>query len=215
MSFNPVFQSLNSDYAFLYLPTIVYAYLLTETNLQTVNLYFTTVSADSFFQIAAIICLIGALLYHQVMRLIFGDGGPSENPKKTTVALRHSIMIVLNCDLRDVENDIVEIFKKCSNRIGVKHIIRLIAFGVPIVGMYLLTYFSLLPLYRSIISEGTLVGGLLFIALLVPLLQSRLWSFFPNYAPPETAENIWVPEYVRGAEAARKSTEQRKLSEWE
>lgn len=215
MSLNPVFRSLNSDYAFLYLPTIAYTYLLSETNLENIDLYFSSVRADSFFQIAAVVCLIGALLYHQVMRLIFGDEGPSENPKKTSVVLRHSIMIVLNCDLRDVENDIIEILRKSSSRIRSRQIIRLIVFGTPIGGMYLLTYYSLIPLYTSVNSGGTLIGGLLLIALLVPLLQSRLWSFFPNYAPPETAENIWVPEYVRGIEVARKSTEQRKLSEWE
>lgn len=214
MAFAPVFQSLNSDYAFLYLPAIAYGYLFVETQPHMLNLYVTTVPSHLFFQVAVVICVIGALLYHQVFRLIFGDGGPSENPKKTSVALKHLFILVVRLDLTDVENSTLEIFKEASHRFSRVHWIPTIAFGFPMIGMYLLTYLSVFLLYEVVTSGGSFTGSILLIAIVIPLIQARIWGLFPNHLPPDTAEDIWTPEYIRGSQAAEESAIQQKLDKW-
>jgi len=151
-----------------------------------------------------------------VFELIFGKSGPSNNPKKTSVVLKHMITLVLYCDVRDADNDIIDILEKATQRFRLKHVPRFVFFGGPALGMFLLTYLVVVLLYRVVVnSPGSYLGLALLIALGIGLLQPRIWAFFPNYVPPESASHLWTPEYIRGETKAEKKAAQRRLDdEW-
>lgn len=218
MVLGPVLQALNSAYAFLYLPAIVYGYLFIETAPHRVYLFVGTVPSHPFFQVATGICIVGALVFHQSFRLIFGDGGPSENPKKSGVALQHMFMFVTRCDISDVDpTDVGELTFTLARRLSWRNYVPMVFLGGPALGMYLLTYYALYALYGATTTPqvDSLVGGMLVVALAIVLAQPIVWGRFPNYLPVESADAIWTPEYVRGAEAAEdeQQSTQRTLDE--
>lgn len=218
MSAGPVFRSLNSDYAFLYLPALAYGWLYLESPSHPVNLVVMTLSSDLFFQLAVGVCILGALTYHQLILLIFGYEGPSKNPKRTIVVFKHMTMLVSNCNLLDVEADNYLQFGSIAvQRFGWRSWIRILIVGICPAAMFVLTYIAPFWLYHGITSgySDTVFGGAIFLALVIALLQARVWPFFPDYIPPDAADTS-VPEYLKRNELVRRNTEQRRLDEeWE
>lgn len=217
MVMGPVFRITNSDYSFLYLPAIAYGYLLYETEPHSIDFLIATVPSEMFFQSAVLICVVGALIYHQIFRLIFGNEGPSVNPKKSIVVLKHMLTFISRCDIRDADNNSQDVIQTIINRVKLRHIVPIVGFGIPVAAMFLLTYASVVFLYDVVVTgqPDSFFGSVLLIALIISLLQPRVWAYLPSYIPQDSAENIWTPEYRRGVEAAEASQDsvQRTINE--
>jgi len=202
MAIGSFLRTVKSDFALLYLPSLAYEYLFYDLDPFTMDLFVTTVPSDLFFQGAVLICIVGGLIYHQIFRLLFGDGAPFGNPKDTTVMMKHMLMIVTYCDIRDAGDSLEEIFSKLTDQMQPQNAVRLVGIGAPVLGMFGLTYAAPFFLYDALTTGQTdsFVGSVLFIALVTGLIQPVVWHFLPNYLPESAAERIQTPEYRRGVE---------------
>jgi hypothetical protein len=202
MAIGSFLGTVKSDLALLYLPSLAYGYLFYDLDPFTVNLFVATLPSDLFFQGAVLICIVGGLIYHQIFQLLFGDGGPSENPKDTTVMLKHMLTIVTYCDIRDAGDSVEDIFSNLTDEMRPRNAVRFVGIGTPVVGMFGLTYVAPFFLYNAITTGQTdsFVGSVLLIVLVIRLIQPVVWNFLPSYVPESAAEHIQTPEYRRGVE---------------
>lgn len=223
----PFFGSLDSKYAMLYVPALVYGFLsfTAETidvvvfEISSVPLLATEISAQGFYQICTLICVIGGIYFHKIFRLIFGREGPSTNPKKKHVALKHMLLIITFVDFRDAEStslwDLSNVF---ADQITFKKMIRTLTLTVSMGLTYILMYLSPILLYSTLIKmeSPSILGVVLLITVAIFLAQNLLWRSDLSLVSPGNVKNIETPEYVRGKKAlkARCRSSQTELSDF-
>lgn len=218
MDQTPFFGSLESKYTILYLPALAYGFLsMTADTINgiifewsSVPVLVTEISAQGFFQICTVICIIGGVYFHRVLRLIFGQEGPSVNPKDTGVALKHMLIIITFVDLLDVEpNSWWGLAKEINKKANIRNWVRLFVICVPMGLTYVLMYLSPIFLYTTLVDMETLsvIGVILLITQSIFIAQNLLWRSDLSLVSPDSVDNIETPEYIRGQRALDERTQ--------
>lgn len=227
MSPIPTLGSLDTRYAVLYTPALIFGYL--SLTVETIDLVFYqsntigffgfSLSATVFYQLFTLLCIIGASFSHQILLLIFGHGGPEKNPKNSDVALKHMITYLTYIDIRDVETvSLLNLADILGQKARLRNVWRFFYVGIPIGVLFISTYLSPLLLFTGLqsLESPSVIGIGLLIIQTIFIVQTVVWTDKLILVPPESAEFVDTPEYIRGEEALEKvdeSTIQRKLDE--
>ncbi len=213
----------SKEYGFLYLPPFVYGYLYSFTEPVMWNLRFISLSSHKLYFYSIFLTVIGSLLFHKLFLLIFGEGGPSKNPKWSVVAIFYSVSFVTAVgieeifDGRKIENWI-DFTDAISDNLNRWRILQIVLLVIPMGFTFLSFYIGaiLLYLYVKTGTDVDIVGLGLFIGMLIFIFQSRVWNWFPNYANTENVENVLRPEYLIYLEKLENQnfTEPESLEDW-
>lgn len=191
-------------YGALYLPSLIYAYLVFRPVPPTFELLGATLPHPNLYPWATILTLFLAVYIHNVGIAIFGHGGPPKNPKLTNIVLFHLIELIWPVPLDDWKMErfesnremLQELADSLEGRSWWRDVILATTFTLFLLAGYLLFYYSIFPLtYYILYGSADLVGGLLWLGLAIFYIDGHISESFPPVGDSDAAAKLNQAEY--------------------
>ncbi|MFP8891494.1 hypothetical protein ACLI4U_17260 [Natrialbaceae archaeon A-CW2] len=200
----PTPSSFSTEYSFLYLPAFAYGFLYSATEVTHWSIFGFYANSHHLYLYSMVLSVVGGLMYHRVGVLIFGRDSPSKNPKTKAAVVWSILEITTGLDANKYKrnqdvNTFFDLAKEIGNDLWGYNALLAFFTLIPISFVYLSLYFSPLLLFNHILGESEVdfITVAFLVVLLIVALQSRTWSWFPNYSESDNLDDLSTPEYKK------------------
>lgn len=191
----------DSSFTVMYIPTIAMAFLWSNSDYSitelSVPLFGTEFTLD-LLALFTIICLVGSIQHHSLAKAIFGPSGPAQNPKKSSIAMKAVLRIVLQTDQESsiAKQDERNKIRYVLDEFQLKNLPKMLSFFP----MYFVqaAINVLLPVYTYLIffrGLSNFVASILFLSLLTFKIRGLVSKNVPS--PNYADSDLSVPEFER------------------